>query len=166
MDKKEMLSKVKEDMIKFSCEQNGHQYGLWSKNEYEGKYEYRRECLRCKYIEILRTSEPQPDQEKQISKQKESENILNLFYQEKDSNLDSENILFYIYCIRDYLSYLDLNKLQTRINELNKPLLESLEEYRLISVFSQNINNVPDELWEEIESYVKNIMATNEKAHH
>lgn len=163
----EELNALKQEVLEHSCQENGHQYGYWTKNEETG--EYSRKCTKCNSIETIKSIDPISDIEEELKKQEKGNELLNYLCNTPKETLTPENIIFYLWKIKDYLSYIDLDTLQARIKEVNAPLIDSLNEYHLINTLTSsiyqihsNIRNASDteweqydKLWEEIDAYVK-----------
>lgn len=161
MDKRiKELQELKQEVIEMSCIQNGHQYQKWSKQENE----YSRVCQKCKYIEKIKSTAPISEIEEEINKQKIANTLLEYLCAKENNNISSENIIFYIYTIKDYLNYLDIEKLKNRITEINTPTLENQNEYNIINFFVTNINNSDTNIWQEIDNYIEQLLPKPKKA--
>lgn len=164
----EELNELRKEVIELNCLQNGHLYGPWSKENDE----YTRTCTKCMFERKIKSTTPIPEIEDEIRKQEKGKELLTYLYAAKKETLAPENIIFYLWTTKSYLSYIDSTKLQTKIQELNTPSIDSLNEYQLINKITNsiqkihsNIRNASDEeweeydtLWQEVDNYVESMM--------
>ena len=162
MDKRiKELTQLKQVALEYSCEQNGHTYGPWQK---EDENNCSRECKKCGFKRTL----PLTDEiTKEIAKQQKAKELLE-YLQNKQPT--PENIIFYLWTIKKYLSYIDIDELAKIITKQNKPNVDSLEEYILINSLIKSIHDTHTDikttkeedweqynlLWQEVETYMEN----------
>lgn len=168
MDRRiEELSILRKEALSLSCKEEGHTYGPWSKEENL----YSRTCTKCKTTEQIKASSPISDIESEITKQNEAQELLGFLYNNSKEVLTSENIIFYIYVIKDYLNYIDKNLLQKRLKEVNTLDIDNEREFNLINAFTNIIminerhiteeqENQYDIIWQDINNYIESLEQT------
>ena len=164
MDRRiEELTKLRKEALSLSCKEEGHTYGPWSENE---ENLYSRACTKCGIIEQIKANSPIQEIESEITKQNEAQELLEFLYNNSKEVLTSENIIFYIYAVKDYLNYIDKKLLQKRLKEVNTLDIDNEREFNLINAFTDIImieerhmteeqEKQYDIIWQEINNYIQ-----------
>ena len=155
LDELELLKLTKAELSKPAYEQ--HKYSAWQKEENEN-IKYTRTCTKCGHIEEIVTSTIDLDIENVIKKQEKGIQLTDYFCNSTKEELTNKNILFFLANTTDYQSYLDINRITSKLVSINKDY-QTHNDYEENLIYNavvslQRVGEIPEQLFNLINEYI------------